>query len=504
MERASLELSGPLLGPVSFAGSAVDAVRRVSFLLSSLILLLSGTLVAPLAVAVGYGEAQTIRAFLYTIAIGVGVGASGLLLSRTDLGKLTRREGFAVVALGWTLACVLGMLPFYFSGTLGLVNSWFECVSGFTGTGSSVIKDIEAVSKGVLFWRDFTHWLGGMGFVALYIALFPLLGVGAGRLYTAESPGPEKGRLTPRIRDTAKILWLIYVGLSVALTLLLMAGGMSWFDSLCNMFGAIGTGGFSPNNASIGGYHSAYIEWVIIVFLWLAATNFSLHYAVLTGKPGQLLRNPEWRFFTLVLVLFSGAVTLGVWQTTGQSITTALRHATFEVVSTATTTGFVTADYNKWPFFSQFVIFLLLFMGGCAGSTAGAMKVVRVQLLLKQIKASIYSVVHPRAVTPMRLGGRVVPDTIMRGVLAFLGLYLFVYIVSVAAVSLVGLDFETALSAVATTMGGVGPGLGKVGPMDNFNWIHPLGKFILTFDMLAGRLEIYTLILILTPAFWRR
>jgi trk/ktr system potassium uptake protein len=499
-----MELDAPLLGRSSGLSVDLGPVRRVSFLLGGLLLLLSGALFAPLAVAIGYGENQTTRAFVYTIAIGAAAGVTSLLLSQPDLSGLTRREGFAVVALGWTLACVLGTLPFYFSGTLGLVDSWFECVSGFSGTGSSVIKNVEAVSKGVLFWRDFTHWLGGMGFVALYIALFPLLGVGAMRLYTAESPGPEKGRLTPRIRETAKILWLIYLGLSAILTLLLMAGGMSWFDALCQMFAAIGTGGFTTKNASIGAFHSAYIEWVIIIFLWLAATNFSLHYAVIMGKPGRLLRDPEWRFFSLVLILFSAVITVGVWVTTGDPFTTSLRNATFTVVSLATTTGFVTADYEKWFFLSQFMLFLLLFMGGCAGSTAGAMKAVRVQLLLKQVKASLYSVVHPRAVTPPRLGGRVIPDEIMQRVLAFLGLYIFVYIISVGGMSLVGLNFETALSAVATTMGGVGPGLADVGPMDTFGFIHPLGKFILTFDMLAGRLEIYTLILIATPVFWRR
>lgn len=480
------------------------AIRRVAYLLSTLLLGATATLVVPLAVAAGYGETEVVGAFATTLFIGAVVGAAGYFLFRTDLAGLSRREGFAVVALGWAMVCLLGAIPFVLAGTLSPLNAWFECVSGFSGTGSSVIADVEALPRGILFWRSFTHWLGGMGFVVLYVALFPLLGVGAMQLYRAEAPGLEVDRLRPRISSTARILWLIYLGLSVVLTVLLLLGGMSLFDAVCQMFGAIGTGGFSTRNASIAGFHSAYIDWVIILFLWLASTNFALYWAVLTGRPGRLFKNPEWRFYTLVLVCCSAVVAALVWVKTGASFGDSVRNATFEVVSTASTTGFATADYEKWAPLAQLILFLLLFMGGCAGSTAGAMKVIRVQLFSKQALHGFFHTVHPYAVAPPRLGGKAVTSDMMRAVSAFIGLYLVVWGFASAGLSLTGMDFQTATSAAATAMGGVGPGLGGVGPYDNFMWVHPAGKGILTFCMLAGRLELFTLLLIFTPAYWRR
>lgn len=487
---AALDLAGPL--------------QRVGYLLSSLILGFSAALLVPLGVSLGYSESEPSEAFAYTIMIGVVVGTIGVVVLHTDMAGLSRREGFAVVGLGWGVLCGLGCLPFAFAGTLSPIDAWFECVSGLSGTGASVIADVEVLPHGILFWRSFTHWLGGMGFVVLYIALFPLLGVGAMQLYQAEAPGPDKDRMTPKIRDTAKILWLIYLGLSAGLLILLLAGGMDWFDAVCQTFAAIGTGGFSTKNASIGGFHSAYVEWVIIAFMWLAATNFALHWAVLTGKPGKLLCNPEWRFFSSILVVFSAIVTLLIWATTDASFGTALRNAVFTMTSIGSTTGFATGDYERWAPLAQFLVFFLLFMGGSAGSTAGAMKAVRVQLLLKHAWARLFYVVHPRAVAPPRLGDRVVSSQVMQGVLGFIGLYLTTWVVATAGMSLVGLDFATAASAVATCMGGVGPGLGDVGPFDNYAWIHPAGKGLLTFCMLAGRLELFAVLLFITPSYWRR
>jgi len=492
--RETAGATAVLLGPV----------RRIGFLLSSLVLGAAGTLAIPLAVAAYYGESAVVEAFTSAILIAVAVGAPGVFLLRTDLRGLTRREGFAVVALGWALVCFVGTLPFAFAGVLGPVDAWFECVSGFTGTGSSVIADIESLPKGILFWRSFTHWLGGMGFVVLYIALFPLLGVGAMQLYRAEVPGLEVDRLRPRIRSTARVLWLIYLGLSAVLTVLLLLGGMSLFDAVCQMFAAIGTGGFSTKNDSIAGFHSAYIEWVMVVFMWLAATNFSLHWAVLTGRPGRLLKNPEWRFHGAVLAGFSLVVVLLVWGKTDASLGEAVRGGVFEVVSMGTTTGFATADYELWPPLAQYLIFLLLFMGGSAGSTAGAMKVIRVQLFAKQALRGLFRTVHPQAVAPPRLGGRPVTAEMLRSVFSFISLYLLTWLVGTALMSLTGMDFPTSSSSVATAMGGVGPGLGDIGPTENFAWVSPAGKGILTFCMFAGRLELYTVLLLFAPAFWRR
>jgi trk system potassium uptake protein TrkH len=484
--------------------STLGGMRRIAYLLSALLLAATATMVAPLAVAAGYGESHTVSAFATTMFIGAAVGTSGFFLFRTDISGLTRHDGLAVVCLGWFMVCLIGMLPFILDGQLSPINAWFETVSGFTGTGASTIPDVEAMSRGLLFWRCFTHWLGAMGFLVSFVALFPLLGVGAMQLYRAEAPGLEVDRLRPRLSSTARILWTIYLSLSVALTILLLLGGMDWFDALCQMFAAIGTGGFSTKNTSIGWWHSAYIDWVIILFLWLASTNFSLYWFAAIGKPGRWLKDAEWRFYTTVLVCSSFLIAVIVWATSDVGANRAIRDAFFAVVSLASTTGFVTADYERWQPLTQFILFLLLFMGGCAGSTAGAMKAIRVLLFGKQAVHEFYRTVHPYAVTTTRLNGAPVTHDMMRSVSAFMGLYLLVYVVSVGIVSLTGMNFETALSAVATTMGGVGPGLADVGPMDNFLWTSWVAKLVFTFDMLAGRLELITFMIVFTPAFWRR
>ncbi len=406
--------------------------------------------------------------------------------------------------MGWMLICLAGALPFVFSHTLGFVDALFECVSGFTGAGASVIPDIESVSRGIVFWRSFTHWLGGMGFVVLYIAVFPLLGVGAMQLYQAEAPGPEKDKVTPRIRDTAKAMWLIYLGLTSVLVILLLVGGMNLFDALCHSFGSIATGGFSTRNASIGAYQSAYIEWVILIFLCLSATNFTLHYFVLRGRPMRLLRDPEWRFFTSLVVGVSLICTVLVATQLREPFWEALRHGTFVAVSTITTTGYVTADYEVWPYLAQFLLFTCLFVGGSAASTAGGIKIVRVLVALRHVWRQLALVVHPRMVSPIRLGERVLSVPLIRGVLAFIGLYMAVFGISAAGLSLTGLDLPTALSAVVACMSNVGPGLADVGPTDTYAAIHPAGKLLLSFCMLAGRLELYTVLLLFTPRFWRR
>jgi trk system potassium uptake protein TrkH len=480
------------------------AARRVAFLLSMLLLGLSCTLAAPMAVAAFHGEGHVVGAFATTLFVGVAVGASGLYLLRTDLTGITRREGFAVVALGWLMVCLLGSLPYILSGTLEPVNAWFECTSGFSGTGASVIADVESLPRGIVFWRSFAHWLGGMGFVVLYVALFPLLGVGAMQLYQAEAPGLEVDRLRPRISSTARVLWLMYLGISAVLTILYLAGGMDLFESLCQMFAVLGTGGFSTRNASIAGFESAYIDWVSIVFMWICATNFSLHWAVITGKPGKLLRSSEWRFFTVTLLALGVIVGLLAWTSADVPLTDAIRQGMFEVVSTGSTTGFAIADYELWVPAAQFIIFLLMFMGGCAGSTAGAIKVVRVQLFFKQAVRGFFHTLHPGAVSPPRLGGRPVTSEMMRAVSTFLGLYLLMLIIGTAMISLTGMDFATAISAVASMLGNIGPGLGGVGPFDNYDWVTSPGKLLLTFMMLAGRLELFTVLIFFSPAFWRR
>jgi trk system potassium uptake protein TrkH len=484
--------------------ATVGGARRVAFLLSILLLGETAAMTAPLVVAIIYGAPRDIESFATTMFITGALGAVGFVTLRTGLRDLTRHDGIAVVALGWLMVCLFGAIPYVLEGQLGPLDAWFETVSGFTGTGASTIPDVEAMPRGLLFWRCYTHWLGAMGFLVAFVALLPLLGIGAMQLYRAEAPGLEVDRLRPRISSTARILWTIYLTLSVALTVLLLFGGMDWYDALCQMFAAIGTGGFSTKNTSIGWWHSAYIDWVIVLFLWLSSTNFSLYWFLVSGRPGRFFRDAEWRFYTGVLVCSSFFIAAVVWATSTVSANQAIRDAFFAVVSLASTTGFVTADYEKWAPVTQFILFMLLFMGGCAGSTAGAMKAIRVLLFGEQAAHEFFRSMHPYGVTKVRLNGSPVTGEMMRSVSAFMGLYLGVYVVSVAIVSLTGPDFATAMSAVATAMGGVGPGLGDVGPMDNFLWMAPAAKIVLTFNMLAGRLELVTLMVMLTPAFWRR
>ena len=480
-------------------------MRRVTFLLSCLLLAAVGTMAAPLAISIGYGEPETIQAFATTMFIGAAVGTVGFFALRSDLSSLTRQEGIAVVALGWLLVCAIGSLPYVLNGILGPIDAWFECTSGFTGTGSSVIPDVEALPRGILFWRCFAHWLGAMGFLVAFVALFPLLGVGAMQLYKAEAPGLEVDRLRPRLSSTARALWIVYLILSVALTLLLLAGGMDWYDALCQMFGAIGTGGFSTRNTSIA-LVAQRLHRVGHRRLPLGVLDQLL--ALVGGARRQVRR--------LSSATRSGASTrpcsrpraCSSPRSSGRprrcSGNQAIRDAFFTVVSLASTTGFVTADYEKWQPTAQYILFMLLFMGGCAGSTAGAMKVIRVQLFAKQAVHEFHDTVHPYAVSTPRLNGKPITHEMMRSVSAFMGLYLLIYVISVSIVSLTGMDFATALSGVATTMGGVGPGLAELGPYDNFLWVHPVAKMVFTFDMLAGRLELITLFIMLTPAFWRR
>jgi trk system potassium uptake protein TrkH len=486
------------------AAGPLTGLRRVAYLLSALLLVVSLTLVAPLAVAAVYRESQVVGAFATTLFIGVAVSSAGLFLLRTDLSGLSRREGFVVVAFGWAAVCALGALPYMLSETLGPVNAWFESTSGFTTTGASVVVEPQDLPRGILFWRSMTQWLGGMGFVVLSVALFPLLGVGASRLYGAEVPGLEVTRLRPRISSSAGILWLMYLLISVVLLVLFLLGGMDVFEAACGMFAVLSTGGFTISSQGLSAYGSVYIEWVHIVFMWICATSFSLHWAVITGRPGKLLRNAEWRFFTAALVVLSLVVAAILWSTADVPLASALHDAIFMVVSTGTTTGLALVDYELWAPAAQFVLLLLMFMGGCAGSTAGGIKVVRIQLFIKQAVLSTLHTLHPAAVTAPHLAGRPVSPQTMRSVSGFLGLFMFVFLAGTAGIALItGMDILSSLSASIGMLGSNGAGLEDVGPFDNYASMPGVGKLLLTFLMVVGRLELYTVLILFTPSFWR-
>lgn len=462
-------------------------------------------LVFPIAFSLFYKDGDAL-ALLAAMAVTLAVGGGLFLLFRrgyTDY--ISPREAMAIVALGWTAVAFFAAFPFYFTGAFEtFADSFFESMSGFTTTGASVMTNIEAMPRGLLFWRAYIQWLGGMGIIVLSIAILPLLGVGGYQLYKTEVPSPMPDRLKPRIKDTARILWKVYLGFTLAVMVLLMFGGMGFFDAICHALTTMPTGGFSPKNLSIAHYDSAYFDGVIILFMLAAGLNFSLHYQMLTGKPLAYWKNPESRFFLGLVILFCGAVYLDLFGTVYHTVGETLRYGTFQVVSIITTTGYATADYDQWPAMSKMILLLCMFLGASAGSTAGGMKMMRIMCTLKYCYKELFRLLHPHSVTSVKIAGKTVSDDIMGSILAFLALYMALFVLCTMVLAGMGVDFVTALSAVAATIGNIGPGLGAVGPVENYADIPYMGKWLLSWCMLLGRLEIYTVIIFLVPEFWRK
>ena len=438
-------------------------------------------------------------------------GAFGAALARltTFRDELGPREGFAIVTFSWFGVGLFGALPYRFTGSIeGFIPAVFESMSGYTTTGATVVSDIEALSHGVLFWRALTHWMGGMGIIVLVIAVLPFLGVGGVQLFRAEVPGPTTERLRPRMTQTAKLLWGVYAGLTLAQTVLFMLGGVNLFESVTHAFATLATGGFSTRNQSLAAFDSVYIHYVTILFMYLAGVNFALHLKAASGTPRIYLKDLEWQFYT---ALFLGAGVLltvinlvsGRYGTTPTGVEGAFRDSLFQTISIITTTGFVSANYETWAAAGLAVILALMFTGGMAGSTSGGIKSVRLLLLLEHTQAILRKHVHPRAVTVLRLGRSVVPEGVMANVLGFLTLYVLLIMGGMLALSLLGMDVQTAFGASVATVGNIGPGIGGVGPVENYGWITDPSLIVLTFLMLVGRLEIFTVILLFHPEFWR-
>jgi len=409
----------------------------------------------------------------------------------------------AIVALAWLSIGFFGAFPFYFEGET-FTNALFESVSGFTTTGASILTDIEAKSKGLLFWRSLIQWIGGMGIIVLSIAILPFLGVGGMELYKAEVPSPVPDKLKPRIKDTAMILWTAYLLLTALEVFLLMLAGMSLYDSICHAFTTMPTGGFSVKNTSIGYYNNIYIDSIIILFMFLAGINFSLHFQLIRGKAFAFWRDSECRFYIIITVLITGALFFFIYGSAYQNIGDALRHASFQAVSIITTTGFATADYELWVPGSQMLLLLSMFFGASAGSTGGGMKSLRIMLCFKYCYREIFSLIHPRAVSRIKIAGKTVSDNIIRSVLGFLSLYVGIFALCAILLSAIGLDLITSMGAAASALGNIGPGFGLVGPAKNYAAIPEAGKWLLILCMLLGRLEIYTIIVLFVPEFWRR
>lgn len=445
----------------------------------------------------------------YSLLIsGIITITSGVVIryyTRNASKNIGRREGYIIVSIAWIVISLFGTLPYLISGAIpNFTDAFFETISGFTTTGASILTDIESVPSGILFWRSMTQWIGGMGIIVLSVAILPILGIGGMQLFVAEMPGIAPDKLHPRITQTAKRLWLIYVLLTLVETILLMLGGMDLFDSLCHSFSTMATGGFSTQNASVADY-SAHIQYVLIVFMFLAGTNFTLHYFALRGKFKNIWKNEEYRYYLLFTLSVTILITF-IWilQSNINNIEKTFRDSLFQVVSIITTTGFVSSDYLIWPGFLWFFIFLLMFVGGSAGSTGGGIKIARHILLLKNSSAELKRSIHPQAIIPVKYNGKAVSQDIIFKVMAFFLIYLTIFFIGTFVMTLFGLDFKSAIGSTIATLGNIGPGIGKVGPVHNYAWIPDMGKWFLSLLMLLGRLELFTVLIIFTSSFWKK
>ena len=450
-----------------------------------------------------YGQ-DDVYAFLISIAILIVVGFLLHLLKPKD-GQMYARDGFATVALSWLFISLFGALPYFISGAIPTpIDAFFESVSGFSTTGATVLTDIESLPRGILFWRSFMHWVGGMGVLALMLAILPSVKANTVHMLVAESPGPTPGKLVPKLGQTVKILYVIYSAMTALQIILLIISGMPVYDSVIHALGTAGTGGFSIRSTSIGAYNNVFSEVVIAVFMFLFGTNFALYYRMIRGNLKSCLRDAEFRFYLGTVLVSTVLITLDLTGKVFGSFWEALRHSSFQVSSIITTTGYSTADFNLWPSFSKAILMLLLFIGASAGSTAGGIKCIRIVLLMKLVRREVHRIIHPRSVYTVRINGKAVDEDVLSGVTVFFYAFMCIFAIALLIVSLEGKDMISNFTAVATCIGNVGPGLGIVGPMGNFSSYSVLSKAVFTFCMIAGRLEIMPVLLLLAPTFWKK
>ncbi|MGI6537315.1 MAG: TrkH family potassium uptake protein [Caldicoprobacterales bacterium] len=478
--------------------------HRVIFRSVGTVLCIEAACMLPsLLVAFIYREAAAVS---FAISIFILSAAGFALLSiKTPITRIYPRDGFAVVALSWIFVSVFGALPFMLSGSIpSIIDAFFESASGFSTTGASILRDVESLPKSILFWRSFTHWMGGMGVLILMIAILPSVNPSIINIMKAESTGPSPGKFVPKIRQTAEILYIIYVLLTAINVVLLLAGGMPLYDALLNAFGTAGTGGFSIRNASISAYDSVYIETIITIFMFLFGVNFTLYFMVFKRNIKSFLCDEELRFYLGIVLSAIVIIVINIYNTVYQSVGESIRYAAFQVSSVITTTGYATADFNTWPVLSQIILILLMFIGANAGSTAGGIKCIRVLLLFKIIKREIARINHPRAVQTVKLNGRIVDEETLSGTMAFFFFWILIFSLSVLLVSLESKDLITSTTAVIATLNNIGPGLGMVGPTGNYADFSVFSKAVLSICMIVGRLEIYPIMLLFVPSFWKR
>ncbi|MDW7683809.1 MAG: TrkH family potassium uptake protein [Bacillota bacterium] len=472
--------------------------------LGILLLCESAAMLPAVFVAVIYGE-NTIYGFLLSIVITAVVGL--LLFSVKVKENIIRyKEGFAIVSFGWLLASILGALPFLFTGVFSsFIDAFFETVSGFTTTGATVIPNIEVLPYSILFWRSFTHWLGGMGILVLALAIQPALGIGTFQILKAESPGPISAKLTPRVSGTAKVLYITYLVITLAQIVSLMIGGMPLYDSLIHTFGTLGTGGFSIKNASVGAYSNSYFDWVITVFMIMSGTNFALYYLAFKRKNiVEFFKDKEFKVYLSIIATYIFIITLNIKGQVFNTVQESFRYASFQVASIITTTGYTTTNFDLWPDLSRALLLSLMFIGACAGSTGGAMKVIRIHLIFKYVQREINRLIHPKAVNAIKIGTVPVQESVLSNIMGFSMLYFLIFIAATLFLLTQEVDLLSSAAAVAATLGNVGPGLGIVGPSNTYATLSNMAKIVLSFCMILGRLEIYTVIALLFPQSWKR
>jgi len=490
---------------------------KIIFHLMGLLLTVNGGFMMFSALVSYYYKDGVVSEMILAGVVTIISGGLIMLVTRKNRKEIKKRDGFVIVTFGWIFMSLTGTLPYIFTGVIpSFTNAFFETMSGYTTTGASILNDIEILPKGILFWRSITQWIGGMGIIVLAIAILPLLGIGGMELFAAEAPGPGSDKLHPRIADTAKRLWLIYVGYTFIETLFLKLAGMSFFDAINHSLSTLSTGGFSTKNISIGYWNGQpIIQYIIMVFMFLAGTNFVLSYFAFKTKFSKIFRDEEFRVYTIIIIAFTILVSLSIYYEADVFLSnmnhpmiwgefeSALRHGLFQVLSIITTTGYITADYTLWTPFLTVLFFGFMFLGGSAGSTAGGVKIVRHILLIKNGLLEFSRTLHPRAILPVRYNMKAVQQPIVFNILGFFILYMLSFIIGVLVFSWLGLDFKTALGGAASCLGNIGPALGDLGPIHNYNTLPNPAKWWATFLMLLGRLELFTVMILLTPLFWR-
>ncbi|WP_159022696.1 TrkH family potassium uptake protein [Formosa sp. L2A11] len=490
--------------------------KIIFYFLGSLLLFNGGFILLSAIVSLFYSDGDTIK-LLISGFIPIALGVIVMYSTRDHKKEINKREGYIIVTFGWLIMTLSGTLPYIITQSIpNFTDAFFETMSGYTTTGSSILHDIEAIPHGVLFWRSLTHWIGGMGIIVLAIAILPLLGIGGMQLFAAEAPGPSGDKLHPRITDTAKRLWLIYFGYTVAETILLWVAGMTFFDAINHALATLSTGGFSTKNASVAYWnHQPIIQYIIIVFMYLAGANFVLSYFAFKGRVQKILKDEEFKLYTIFIAIFTIIVASIIYFRADLAVSSishpmvwgqaesAFRHALFQVLSIITTTGFVSADYTLWTHFLVVFFFGLMFLGGSAGSTSGGVKVVRHLIMIKNGFMEFKRSLHPNAVLPVRYNNKAVSGEIVFNVLAFFILYMLSFIIGALVFSMLGINFESAVGLSASSLGNVGPALGNFGPVTNYAALPAFGKWWCSFLMLIGRLELFTVLVLLTPFFWR-